>query len=91
MPPLSCPKTKHQASSDKSKPKAYVRMIAGPDFRIRGTVNGKGCTMLIDTGCTITVMHKSLAQLSGIVHILKDSKDDVKVANGESQKTYCLG
>ena len=86
MPTLTRPETKNQAHDKIStnKTKAYVRMTAGPDFRIRGTVNGKGCTILIDTGCTNTVVRKSLAQLSGVVHLLRDSKDNVRVANGES-------
>ena len=76
---------KNSQAHDKKKPKkpkAYVRLCVGPDFRLRGTINGKKCTMLIDTGCTNTVVRKSLAQLSGMMHVLKNCEADLRVANG---------
>ena len=83
--PDPCPKNPSKAHNDKSKMNSpFARLSRGPDFRVKGCIQQVPCTLLVDTGCTNTIVRKSLVQAAGLDHALVASTDDVRAANGSS-------
>ena len=56
-------------------------MVVGPDFRIRGSIGKIPCSILIDTGCTNTIVRKSVIKSSGLLYKMSPCSDVLRKAN----------
>ena len=77
------PQFKHLAQNPKHKQFPKSNMVVGPDFRIRGSIGKIPCSILIDTGCTNTIVRKSVIKSSGLLDKMSPCSDVLRMANGD--------
>ena len=77
------PQFKHLAQNPKHKQFPKSNMVVGPDLRIRGSIGNIPCSILIDTGCTNTIVRKSVIKSSGLLDKMSPCSDVLRMANGD--------
>ena len=66
-------------------------MVVGPDFRIHGSIGKIPCSILIDTGCTNTIVRKSVIKSSGLLDKMSPCSDVLRMANGDEMGSVFEG